>query len=252
MFKDSIEIIRTSFNQYQGDGMYMALFFIGMLYIYLKEKDKKMRFLFLYFPLTVLVITLNPIFNKCVGSIFNDSVYWRLFWLLPMGITIAYCLIKFVQEQKDKVQKIVVAISLVLILIVSGEIMYSEGVFPKLGNMYKLPDDAVWVAQLIGADEAEYKKAIVPDTLVPYIRQIDASINMAYRRHPEGYQDNDLVRELAAGNVEFIAKYAVENDCNYVVFNGGVVLTDEMEKYGFEKMNQTTFYVIYKYTGNQM
>lgn len=249
MFEESIEIIKNSFLQYKGNGMYLALFLLGMLYIYLREKDKKMRLLFLYFPLTVLVVTLNPIFNKVVGKIFTGSVYWRLFWILPMGITIAYCLIKFVQEQKEKMQKIVVAVSLVIILIISGETMYSEGVFPKLGNMYKLPDDAVWVAQLIGADEAEDKKALVPDTLAPYIRQIDANIKLAYRRHPEGYQNNDLVRELAAGNVEFIATYAIENDCNYVVFNGGVVLTDKMEDYGFEKMNQTVFYVIYKYTG---
>lgn len=249
MFESNIEIIKNSFLQYKGNGMYMALFLIGMLYIFLKEKDKKMRFLFLYFPLAVFAVVLNPIFNKCVGGIFKGSVYWRLFWILPMGITIAYCLIKFVQEQKDKVQKVVVAISLVVILIISGETMYSEGVFPKLGNLYKLPDDAVWVAQLIGADESEDKKALVPDTLVPYIRQIDANIKLAYRRNPEGYQNNNLVRELAAGNVEFIATYAIENDCNYVVFNGGVVLTDKMENYGFEKMNQTVFYVIYKYTG---
>ena len=105
MFEKSIEIISNAFLQYKGNGMYMALFLLGMLYIYLNEKDKKMRCLFLYFPLATLFVTLNPLFNKCVGKIFTGSVYWRLFWLLPIGITIAYCLIKFVQDQKEKSQK---------------------------------------------------------------------------------------------------------------------------------------------------
>ena len=249
MFEKSIEIISNAFLQYKGNGMYMALFLLGMLYIYLNEKDKKMRCLFLYFPLATLFVILNPLFNKCVGKIFTGSVYWRLFWILPIGITIAYCLIKFVQDQKEKSQKIIVGISLVAILIVSGRFMYIEENFQKVGNLYKLPDDPVWVAQLIGADKSEHKKALVPDTVVPYIRQIDANIELAYRREPEGYANHDLVRELAAGNVEFIANYAIKNNCNYVVFNGGVVLTDKMENYGFEKMNQTVFYVIYKYTG---
>lgn len=247
MFEKNIEIIKNTFLEYKGSGMYLALFFIAMIYIYLNEKDKKMKCLFLYFPIAVLIVTLNPIFNKIVGSIFTESVYWRVFWLLPIGITLSYCIIKFVLEQKEKVQKIVVAISLIVITIVSGKFVYTKDNFQKVGNLYKLPDDAVWVAQLIGVDDCEYKKAIVPDTIAPYIRQIDATINLAYKREPAGYENHELVKELAAGNVKFIANYARENDCNYVVYNKGVVLQDKMENYGFEKINETTFYAIYKY-----
>lgn len=225
----------------------MALFFIAMLYIFLKEKDKKMRALFLYFPILIFIVILNPIFNKIVGSIFKGSIYWRMFWILPIGITIPYCIIKFVSEEKDKLTKIVVAISLVTIVIISGKFVYTSDNFTKVANAYKLPDDAVWVAQLIGADNLENKKALVPETIVAYIRQVDSTIQLAYKREAAGYANHDLVRELAAGNVEFITSYAIKNKCNYVVFNKGVVLTANMEDYGFEKMNETVFYAIYKY-----
>lgn len=246
MFEECIETIKTAFLEYKGNGMYFALFFISMLYIYLKEDDTKKRCLFLYFPLITLFVIMNPIFNKAVGSIFTSSVYWRVFWILPIGITIVYCIMKIVSEQKDKLQKIVVGISLIVIVLLSGKLVYNKDNFVKVSNLYRLPDDSVWVAQLIGADNLENKKALVPETIVSHIRQVDASIALAYRREPGGYEGHDLVRELGAGNVNFIANYALKNNCNYVVFNKGVILQEPMEDYGFEKMNETVFYAIYK------
>ena len=141
MFEKSIEIISNAFLQYKGNGMYMALFLLGMLYIYLNEKDKKMRCLFLYFPLATLFVTLNPLFNKCVGKIFTGSVYWRLFWILPIGITIAYCLIKFVQDQKEKSQKIIVDDEVTLVDVnstdsVKGKVIFKHE-YESLENLIK-------------------------------------------------------------------------------------------------------------------
>ena len=75
MFQENIEIIRNTFIEFKGTGMYVALFFIAMLYIYFKEEDKKKKSLFIYFPLIILFVTLNPLFNKIVGKIFTESVY---------------------------------------------------------------------------------------------------------------------------------------------------------------------------------
>ena len=129
MLKENIEIVKNTFQEYQGNGMYIALFFVAMLYIYLKEEDKKKKNLFLYFPICVLLVTLNPLFNKMVGKIFTASVYWRMYWILPVGITIAYSVVKFVSEQKEKSQKIVVAISLITIIIFSGKFIYAGNNF---------------------------------------------------------------------------------------------------------------------------
>lgn len=249
MFKENIEVIKNSFLEYQGSGMYIALFLIAMLYIYLKEKDKKMRCIFLYFPIVVYAIILNPIFNKIVGKIFTGSVYWRMYWILPIGITLAYTIMKFVMEQKEKAQKIVVAISLVTILIVSGKFVYGYGNFEKVGNLYKLPDDAVLVAQLIEVDDTEYKKALVPENLTPYIRQVTSKVELAYRRKPEGYTNDPLIIALHSGNVKYIAEYAKNTNSNYVVYNKATVLTEPMENYGFEKYNESVFFAIYKYVG---
>lgn len=249
MFEENINVIKNSFLEYQGSGMYIALFLIAMLYIFLKEKDKKLRCLFLYFPIVVYAVILNPFFNKIVGKIFTSSVYWRMYWILPIGITLAYAIIKFVVEQKENAQKVVVAISLVTIVIVSGKFVYGHGNFEKVGNLYKLPDDAVLVAQLIEVDDTEYKKALVPENLTPYIRQVTSKVDLAYRRKPDGYEEDPLILALHSGNVKYIAEYARNVNCNYVVYNKAVVLTEPMENYGFEKYTESVFFAIYKYVG---
>lgn len=186
MFEENIKIIKNTFQEFIGSGMYMLLFFIALLYIYLKEDNKRNKAFFVYASIIILLITLNPIFNKLVGKIFTDSVYWRVFWLLPLGITIAYAGVKFINSEKQKYKQIVATVGLILIVVVSGKMIYNKENYFKLGNLYKLPDEDVLVTQLIGADDEEHKKAIAPESLVAHMRQVDASIDLAYRRDPQG------------------------------------------------------------------
>lgn len=251
MFSSSF-IVKDSFLQFRGSGMYMALFFIAMLYIYLKEENKKIKCGLVYYPILVLVITLNPLFQKLVGSVFNIHTYWRVFWLLPLGITISYAAVKFLSHMQSKKERIVVFISFVVIIIMSGKFIYTKQNYTKLGNAYKLPDESVLVAQLIGIDDEDYKKAIVPETLVAHIRQIDSSIMLAYAREPEGYTRNSLVQNINSGNVVGVVGVAAEKNCNYVVYNKATVLVGKMEDYGFEKINETQNYAIYKLTNKEL
>lgn len=246
MFEDSSFIVKDSFLQFRGSGMYLALFFIAMLYLYLKEENKKIKYLLVYFPIAILLITLNPLFQKLVKNIFTIYTYWRVFWMLPIGITISYAFVKVTNKIEDKKEKIVVFVSFIIIIIMSGNFMYTKENFSKLGNWYKLPDESVEVAQLIGIDDEEYKKAIVPESLVAHIRQVDSSIMLAYKREPSGYNGNLLLQDLNSGNVKGVVGRAIKDNCNYVVYSKATVLVGKMEDYGFEKINETQNYAIYK------
>lgn len=245
MFKENIEIIKNTFQEFIGQGMYILLFLIALLYIYVKEDNKKNKAFLLYGSIIILFITLNPIFNKVVGKIFTSSVYWRVFWMLPFGITIAYAGVKFINTEKEKYKQIVAMIGLILIVIVSGKLVYNEENYFKLGNLYKLPDEDVLVTQLIGADDEEYKKVIAPESLVAHMRQVDASMDLAYRRDPQG-NGNPTLTALMSGNVEELIKNAKIKNCNYIVFRKETVLNGNMEDYNFEKFDETDNYIIYK------
>ena len=64
MLKESMEIIINAYKSYQGTGMYLALFFISILYLYITEKDDNKKVFFVYYPFLALFIIINPIFYK--------------------------------------------------------------------------------------------------------------------------------------------------------------------------------------------
>lgn len=243
---ENIEAIKNAFIQYKGSGAYITLYLIAIIYLFLKEKDKEKRFFFIYFPIGLCLILFNPIFNKIVGKIITPSLYSRVFWTVPLGLTIAYTCVKVISELEKKKKKIVTTVLLILIIFISGKFIYTSENYTKVGNLYKLPDEHVLIAQLIGVDKEEYKKALVPETMCAHIRQIEPSINLAYKRNPQGYENNKHVIALNSGNTEEITKLAVENECNYIVMKKEIVLTVDFIYFGFEKMNETEKYVIYK------
>lgn len=247
MFQENIKIIIDSFSKYKGDGMYMALFFISMLYIFIKEEDKNKKIFFTYYNFIILFITLNPLFNKIVGSVFKSGVYVRVFWMLSIGITIAYSAIDVIYKCSNKTKKIIATIFILLIIICSGKLVYNkQNYLITTANKYRIPDESLQVAQLIESDEENHKKALVSESLVAYIRQVDANIELAYKREPQGYANNKFVLAMLQGDSEQIAKLATENDCNYIVLKKAIPLTLDMKYFGFSVLEMTENYVIYK------
>lgn len=246
--KENIDIVVSSYDQYRGTGMYIALFFVSMLYIFFREKDKRKRVFLIYFPILVFIIVSNPLFVKLAFTVFTINTYSRMFWLLPMGFTIAYAAVLVVNEGKSKLEKVGIFASLAVIIFLSGSTYFKlDDTFFKYGNLYKIPDEYVQVAQLIGADEEENKKALVPGELTPYIRQIDATIELLYGRQPDtAYWNNPYATELDNGNVEYIVKVLEENECQYVVYKRATVMREPIQDYGFEMIAETANYVIYK------
>lgn len=246
MFEESIKIIENTFAEFKGSGMYMALFFIAILYICLKEDNKKIKAFFVYFPVIISLITLNPVFNKIVGKIFTDTVYWRVYWMIPLGVTIAYGAMKFIKNENEKNKKIIATIGTIFVIIMSGKVIYSKDNYIKVNNLYKVPDEAIQVTEIIRQGKEERKKALTSEQLVAYIRQIDANIELAYRREPTGYTDNEFVQTMHSGNSEAIVNLALENECNYIVLDRGLVISVDLYYFGFERIAETENFIIYK------
>ena len=108
MFHENLQIIQESFLRYKGTGMYMALFLVAILYIFLVDKNKKNKAFLVYFPCFILLVILNPIFHKFVNPFLNQNVYWRTFWLLPIGIVMAYAATNVIKNRENSKNKIFV------------------------------------------------------------------------------------------------------------------------------------------------
>lgn len=248
MLEKYMNFVKTSYDQYKGYGMYLALFFISILYIFLKEKDNKKRVFFVYYPIIASLIIINPLFVKLGKIVFTINTYSRMFWIIPIGVVIAYAAVLVINDGENRVQKIIISCSFAVIIMLSGSSYFKmDDTFFKYGNLYKIPDESVLIAQLIGVDEEENKKALVPGELTPYIRQIDATIELLYGRTPDtAYWSNPYATELDNGNVKYIVSVLEENNCNYVVFKRATVMQEPIQDYGYEMINESQNYVIYK------
>lgn len=245
MFNANIETIKIAATEYIGSGMYIALFLVAILYIFIKEENRNIKFFLGWFSITIFIIILNPIFAKLVENVFTKSVYWRFFWMLPIGITMAYVGTKVVMFRKKISGKVITSICLILIIMISGKFIYSEENYKKVDNAYKLPDEAVHVAYILENDEKKYKKVMLPTELVPYIRQINGNINLMYARNPQGYENNELIQEFENGNLEYVVTKCRSEYCNYIIFNKATQLNSNMSDYGFNLLAQTENYDIY-------
>ena len=246
MFSENIEIIKQSFLEYKGSGMYFGLYFIAILYIFLKETDKNIKTFLGYFSIVTIFIILNPIFNKCIDTFINVNVYWRMFWLLPVGITIAYAAVKLIQDRKENKEKVIVFFSICLIIMASGKLVYNKENFVKLNNWYKIPDEANIIANAIISENINYRRVMLPETLVPYIRQVEPYIELQYGRQPISYNDNKLLQELKDGNVKVVTEYCKANYYNFIIFDRKTVLSISPEYFEYNMFLQTENYDVYK------
>ena len=246
MFLENIKNIVDTFNGYYGSGKYFVLLLIALIYLFMVEKEKDKKAFFIWYPCLTLFIILNPLFNKIVDPLLNDKVYNRLYWIIPIGIIIAYAAVKIVKSNSEKYGKIIVFIAISTIIIFSGNFIYTKANYIRTDNLYKIPDEYVEVANILRKIEMESeKKAMVSTNLVPYIRLIAPSVRMAYPRMSSGYKDYPIVGFYEAGDVKVLTNLCKEKDVNIIVYDRNILLTISPTYFGYEYYTSTTNYDIY-------
>ena len=54
------------FQEYMGTGLIMIWFLVSLLYLWVTEKRKYIRILFVYVPLVLLLVFFNPVVAKII------------------------------------------------------------------------------------------------------------------------------------------------------------------------------------------
>ena len=78
------------FQEYMGTGLIVLWFLVSLLYLWLTEKRKYIRVMFLYVPLGLLLVFFNPLVAKSVSQMADGEIYYRILWLLPVTPVIAF------------------------------------------------------------------------------------------------------------------------------------------------------------------
>lgn len=261
---DEIQMLYKYFNDEKY--VFFALFLLSIIYIFITEKNKKIKDFFVGFSVFILLVIWNPIGIYVLNKFINIGSMYRIYYMLPTCVSIAYALTLLIRSCHNKIEKFIVFTCSMILIPFFGECIFNETTTIKVNNLYKLPDDTVEVAYAIASDtETTDKKAMVPYFMSAQIRQVCPEIKLCYSRiifNPKDENGNSLphdtddpanyepVQNLNSGNVAYVTDYCKKQKANYIVFDKNVTLNDNIEKYGFKLFTETSNHKIYKIVSN--
>lgn len=253
IFMESVVI----FKNYAGSRYIMALFLLALVFLLVKEKNKRRRAIFVYMPLTILFLFFFPVFRKIFVRLMNGEgdTYYRVLWLIPMGMIIAYAGIKLagiLYEKWGMRAKGLTLIVLAAAIMLGGKYVYASQYMSKAENYYHLPQEVIDICNLIAPEEGEERIwAVFPTDLVYFVRQYDTNIQLLYGREmvePKWqYAEpvHTIMNHPTMIEIEELLELTRERNCTYIVLPNNKSVSEEPEKYGLELLDIVHGYPVY-------
>ena len=256
--EEVINICKEAFTRFIGNGLYVGLFFMSILYIIVNmqkedKKENKIRIVLCVYSIIVLILNLSPVFAKWIINILNEDVtYWRVYWILPLAISIAFMFTEIIFKKEKLKDKGILFVLIIAIIVVSGSYMYNsddEEKFVKVNNYYKVPDNVLDIVQKVSEDKSDYKKLAGTSAFIIYTRQIDGTILLPEGRTMSGeYNPQSIVTIIHKGDLKAICDYCTAYKCNYLVLEKGKEFPKEyILGYDIKKMYENKEYSLYKF-----
>lgn len=165
--------------------LYIALYAISSIVVMIKG-NKKAKLLIVFIPIIAFITILNPLISKYIQKyVTSSATYWRLLWLIPMEVGIAYAIYLICENIKnDKMKYIVLALGTIIVAC-CGSYMYQEkNLFYKHENAEKIDKNIVQQTKFILENATD--KIIVVSPEEPKhgsnMRQLSSQIILFYSR----------------------------------------------------------------------
>lgn len=252
---DTIINCWNNYNMYFADGKYLLIYLLAMVLLFVVENDKKnRRFFLIQFGLVNFIywcpITAHIIAVYCIEYL----TYWRMFWLLPSTVLIAYVFVKITQQAKNKFHKKLIAGCLVLLIVGQGDYLYDDQ-FVMAQNRLKIEQEVIDISNIISNDAImhgiERRGVIVPDVFMFQLKQYDGVVRMPYGRNIlRGMGREGLAKEIYETinaeelNILKIRNLGIEGNYHYLVYDNSVPI-NQFEEVGYRLVNWIEGYNIY-------
>jgi len=245
---------------YYGSGALLQLFAIAMMYILYKKKKERnnderfmvaytLVFAFVYFfPVTAYIIS-----NKMIGR----DVYWRMFWLLPIEMVVAYTLTNVVNSIEELHRKLIIfAIGATVIVCLGGDI-YKVDSFSDKQNWHKLDAEVLEICRIIEEDAAatgNRTEVVASSDVFEEIRIYDANITMPYGRNAKKGENMDSEKckqlydsmEAETLDANRLAFFVDKWDVPYVVYSNNNSYKARLESAGFVEVGEAGSHGVYR------
>lgn len=240
------------FREYMGTGLVVIWFLLSLVYLFLKEESKQIRILFVYVPVILLLLFFNPLFAGFLAEYMGDEIYYRILWLLPVTVVIAYTCVVIGNRLAGK-KRILWAVGSVILAVVSGAYIYSNVYFARAENQYHVPDSVVGICDAIELPGREVT-AVFPLEMIQYVRQYSPVVCMPYGREilVEGWNEwatqNELCEAMEAEVVDaaLLGKLAKDYGCIYIVLQSNREIKGNLSETGYEWFCEVNGYNVYR------
>lgn len=237
------------YSKYSGRGILMVLFFIALFYIALVEKKHTIRTMILCGSVfIILFIFLQPIYYIYITYV-DASTYWRMWWIVPAGIGLAY-----VGTQLISGHRWTGFFMVFIVLLLGGEFVYTGNAqISRAENIYQIPDEVVTIVDYLEEyDEGVVFAAFPPEMLI-YVRQYDVDLRMPYGREMLDMNwsgANGFYQLMASMSLDFaaLAEKCEYNYTRYIIVDSYKQYLNTPEENGYRMLLAVDKYRVYEYT----
>lgn len=244
------DLVVSHYREYIGTGLIFIYYLVCVIRLFITEKRKEYKILFVYLPIAVLLLFFNPFVAKLMDRFADDEIYYRIMWLLPVSVTIAYTIVDLYVSLKGKARVIALVLS-VCLLMAGGKLVYLDAEYSLAENEYHMPQSVVDVCDELIIPGREVMVAFPTEMLV-YVRQYTPLIVMPYGYEELKYiylkHDDPLRAQISAEEPEARILFAEAQKymCHYVVLDENKIIKGNAEDYGYYEYVHVDGYVIYR------
>ena len=230
------------------------LLLISSIYLIVKESDVKKKIIFGVMPLVIVAGFLFPITKKMyvkVAGLESANTYYRILWIIPIYVTIAYTFTKFIASIKSSAIKRVAVGAAAVVIIITGSCVYANELVYTAENIYHLPQNVIDICERIKPteDEGTVRAAFSPE-LVYFVRQYDPNILMPYGRD---YVDHNyfngvlkLMKEEGEMKTQELLYYTRVDLDKYIILPTGKKLDEDITSFDVKLVDTIDGYNIYE------
>ncbi|MBD5504959.1 MAG: hypothetical protein HDR09_14835 [Lachnospiraceae bacterium] len=246
IFLESVVIFKN-YMGFHENGYLAGIYLFALLYLWLTEKNRSRRAIFVYAPTLLLALFFCPLFRKAFVRVLDDSeTYYRLLWLLQMSMVSAYGMMRLCGRHR-RIGLVVISVA----IIACGNYVYDSEHITKAQNVYHLPQEAVDIVDLIEPEEGRIT-VLVPADLIYYVRQYSTKIELPYGREmliarwDYYHAMYEAMEKAEVIETESFVELTRQYPCSYVVLKEDREMTEPLSDYGFVLYDQVGDYLIYQ------
>lgn len=246
IFLESVVIFKN-YMGFDQHGYLAGIYLFMLLYLWLTEKDKRIKAVLVYAPTLILLLFFCPLFRRVFVALVDDSgIYYRLLWLLQMSLVSAYGMIKLCGRHRR-----IGLVFMCAAIVVCGNFVYDSEYITKAENVYHLPQEAIDIVDRIEPEQGRIT-VLFPADLIYFVRQYSTNIELPYGREMliAGWDyGNDMYTAMEEAEViqtDSFVELARTYPCAYIVLKEERKLEEPLTDYGYDLCGQVGEYLIYK------